>query len=398
DLDGFKLVNDTLGHSFGDKLLKSVAERLVGCVRETDTVSRQGGDEFLIILSSLKSEEEVNGIANKCLSVLGEPFVIGGHKIITTTSIGISFCPKDGLETETLIRNADIAMYRAKELGRNNFQFFTKEMNEKVLQRLKIENQLHEALKADNQFFLVYQPIVNLTSGRIVSAEALLRWEHPQYGLIKPTEFISIAEESGMIIPLGEWTLRAACAQAIHWQKQGLNSFQISVNLSMLQFKQANFLEQIERYLKEFNLDAHFLAFELTENIIMDNVEKNIELLMLLRELGVSIVIDDFGTGYSSLNYLKNLPVNKVKIDRSFICDIPYHADDVAITSAIIALAHNLNIEVIAEGVETEKQLRFLMKHQCDEIQGFYFSKPLSVSECTKLLAEKATLSLPEPV
>ncbi len=395
DLDQFKLVNDTLGHSLGDNLLKAVAERLLTCVRKNDTVSRQGGDEFLITITSLKNESDAIVVTRKCLDVLREPFFIDGHKIIVTISIGISTYPDNALDAETLIRNADIAMYKAKELGRNNFQFYTHEMNEKILYRLKMENDLREALDASDQIFIVYQPIVSLTSGRVVSLEALLRWNHPERGMIEPSEFILIAEQSGMIMRVGEWVLRAACLQVKAWQKRGFADFKISINVSMQQFRQVDFFEQISQMLHEINLDPHFLVLELTENSLMEDMKKSIPLLNKLKSIGISIVIDDFGVGYSSLNYLKRLPVDKVKIDRSFIMDIPHDTDDVAITSAILAMAKNLNIKVIAEGVENIAQLKFLIEHQCDEIQGFYFSNPLTVDMCAQLFAENKRWSVP---
>ncbi len=394
DLDKFKMINDTLGHTFGDKLLKAVAERLAGCIREDDTVSRSGGDEFLIILTSLRSENEVIAIARKCLAIMNESFVIDAHTFNLTISIGISFYPRDGEEAETLIRNADIAMYRAKELGRNNFQFYTDEMNQKVLARINIENYLREAIRNWQKFYLLYQPIVSLTTGAITGVEALLRWEHPTLGNMSPDEFIPVAEDSGLIVPISEWVLRCACTQVKEWHRKGF-MLQVSVNVSVVQFKQLNTFNKIMKILDETGLDPHYLALELTESIIMEDVEANIPILNKMKEKGISIVIDDFGVGYSSLNYLKQLPVDKVKIDRSFVQDIPQHSDAAAITSAIVALANRLNLRVIAEGVEKEDQLNFLVKNHCDEIQGFYYSEPLSVEGVTKLLEEKKVLDLP---
>jgi len=394
DIDRFKLINDTLGHTVGDNLLVEVAKRLTKVFNENDTVSREGGDEFIAILTSLKEEAETISIARHCLATMHEPFYIDANKISITISIGISFWPKDGRDAEALIKNADIAMYRAKELGRNNFQFFTEEMNKRVLDKLVMENQLRNALE-QNEFTVLYQPIVSLKTGKIVGLEALLRWYHPLLGSISPSDFIPVAEESGLITLIGDWVLRVACAQAKEWQRKGINGIQMSVNLSGRQFKQANFFEQIEQIISGIELDPHTLTLELTESIIMEDVEKNIEVLNKLKKMGVVVVIDDFGVGYSSLNYLKRLPVDKLKIDRSFIEDVPLHADDAAITAAIIALAGKLNLKVVAEGVENESQLKFLIKHYCDEIQGFYFSNPIDGDTCLKLLRENKAMQLP---
>lgn len=394
DLDRFKLINDTLGHALGDKLLAEVARRLNECTGENDTVSRAGGDEFLIILPALQTEAEIIAIARKCLNALNEPFIIDNNKFNSTISIGISTYPRDGQNAETLIRNADIAMYRAKELGRNNFQFFTEEMNQKVQKRLKIENLLREALHKD-EFILVYQPIVSLKTKRVVGVEALMRWEHPGHGLIPPSDFIPVAEETGMIMPLGAWVLRQTCKQIRLWREGGLKLVPVSVNLSARQIKQTNFLDLMNRILHEEDVEPKSIVFELTESIVMDDIKGSIELLDKIKEKNISIVIDDFGTGYSSLNYLKRLPVDKVKIDKSFIEDIQHYSDDAAITSAIIALAGKLNLKVIAEGVETKEQLTFLIKHHCDEIQGYYFSEPLNADAFARLLAENKEFDIP---
>jgi diguanylate cyclase (GGDEF)-like protein len=394
DLDRFKAINDTLGHMHGDKLLGLAAKRLSECVRVNDTVSRVGGDEFLIILTLMNEEKNTIEIARKCLKALNEPFLIQGHKFSISVSIGISFYPRDGIDAETLIRNADIAMYHAKELGRNNFQYFTQEMNEKVQARLKVENYLRNAL-TQNELYVLYQPIVNLTTMRIVGAEALMRWNHPQLGSILPTDFISVAEESGMIVSMGEWILKIACQQMSEWRKQKLDILYVSVNLSARQFKQANLHEKIQIILKETELNPGSLAVELTESVIMDDIEENIKSLNKMKKMGIMIAIDDFGIGYSSLNYLKKLPVDKLKIDISFIKDIMLSVDGAAITAAIIALANKLNLEVIAEGVEDQEQLNFLIKHECDEVQGFYFSEPLDKEAFTQLLIENPKIKPP---
>lgn len=387
DLDRFKMVNDTLGHTYGDKFLELFSERLRKCVRKNDTVSRVGGDEFLIILSMIDNVEEIYNVARKCVEALKEPFLIEGVKFNITLSIGISMFPKDGKDEETLIHNADIAMYHAKQLGRNNIQFFTEEMNDRVNRRVGIENHLREALLQD-ELYLLYQPIVNLKTGRITGLEALLRWDHPELGSISPTDFISVAEESALIIPIGEWALKMACAQLAKWHTQGFSNLLISVNLSGRQFKQENLFEKINAVLLETNLTPSFLTLELTESVLMDDIDSNIKTINQLKKMGVMIAIDDFGIGYSSLNYLKQLPVDKLKIDISFIKDINLHVDGAAITAAIIALAAKLKLQVIAEGVEDEDQLNFLISHYCDEVQGFYFSKPLDVEACTKILTE----------
>lgn len=386
DLDRFKLINDTLGHPSADKLLLEVSNRLIDCVNENDVVCREGGDEYIVILKSIKNEREVLEIAHKILNSIRETYFIDGHKFNITISIGISFYPKDGEDPESLIRCADIAMYQAKELGRNNFQFFTEDMNKKILDRLIMEGELREALD-QNQFVLVYQPIVSLKTGYIVGLEVLLRWQKPNFSSIPTSEFISVAEESGIIVPIGDWVLHTACLKAKNLQKT-FPHLQIAVNLSGRQFKQANFLDRIRQILQETQFDPRYLAIELTERTIMDEREKTMSVLTNLKKMGATLVIDDFGTGYSSLNYLKQLPVDKVKIDRTFIKDIPTDAEDRAIIAAIIALAGKLNLKVVAEGVEKESQLKFLIEHHCDEMQGFYFSAPLVEEDCIKVLTQ----------
>lgn len=393
DIDRFKSVNDTMGHLVGDKLLIAVAHRLLECVRSGDTVARVGGDEFIVVLTPVNNDDVI-GIVSKCIECIQKPFKINGKIINTSISIGVSFYPKDGREAELLIRNADIAMYRAKEFGRNNFQFFTKEMNKRLLMRMAMENQLRMALEK-NEFMLVYQPIINLKSKKISGIEVLLRWHHPKLGVVSPTDFIPIAEESGIIVAIGEWVIRNACKQALMWQQEGIQPINISVNLSAKQIAQLNIYERIEAILSETKFNPHYLSLELTESILMQDMERNIETLTYLKELGIRLVIDDFGVGYSSLNYLKRLPVDKLKIDKSFVDDVPLLPDAAAIISAIIALAASLNLRVIAEGVENLQQLRFLIHHHCDEIQGFYFSEPMDEEACTKLLREQKEFELP---
>lgn len=395
DLDKFKIINDTLGHAVGDQLLCQVAQRLQKCVRENDTVSREGGDEFLMIINSLSDETDSINTARKCLSSMSEPFVIDGNTINISLSIGISVYPRAGKDAHVLIDKADTAMYRAKELGGNNFQFFTEEMNKKAQNRLAIENQLQEALE-EHQFRLRYQPIVNLKTGMITGMEPLLSWHHPTLGLLSPDEFMSIAEESGFSIAIGAWVLRTACEQVRHWQKQYGFPLQLSVNVYARQFRQSNLDEIIQLIMLETGFMPHTLALEISENSIMDNVVKNIAMLQRLRDLGVMITIDDFGTGYSSFNYLKQLPVDKLKIDRKLIDDLPMSTEHATLVSAIIALAAPLHLKVIAEGVRTEQQLHYLLKHHCDEIQGDYFSAPMDAEGMTVLLQENKMLKVKE--
>lgn len=394
DIDRFKMVNDTLGHSIGDKLLMMVAGRILASVRVDDTVGRAGGDEFIVILSPVEHDEVIS-IIGKCLQQMQKSFKVDGKEISMSVSVGVSFYPKDGTNAEVLIRNADIAMYRAKEFGRNNFQFFTKEMNTRLLMRMAMETQLRLALEKD-EFSLVYQPIINLKTRRISGIEVLLRWHHPNLGLVSPNDFIPIAEESGIILMIGEWVIRNACQQAMAWQKAGIVPINISVNLSAKQIEQEDIAKRIQQILIDTQLNPKFLTLELTESILMKNMEKNIETLTYLKNQGIKLVIDDFGVGYSSLNYLKRLPVDKLKIDKSFVDDVPLLPDACAIISAIIALAASLNLKVVAEGIENARQLRFLLDHQCDEIQGFYFSEPLDEDACTKLLQEEKEFELPQ--
>lgn len=392
DLDRFKMINDTLGHLIGDKLLKSVAERLSSCVKANDTVARVGGDEFLIILNSLKNETDAIEIARRCIQSFSNPILIENNKYNISLSIGISFYPQDGTDPEVLIRNADIAMYKAKEMGTSEFLCFTEELNNKIQNRLLLENQLREALNR-NELAVWYQPILSLHTGCIIGAEALLRWEHPVLGNIEPAEFISIAEESGIILPIGEWTLKAASQQIQKWHEMGFDNLYVSVNLSARQFSQPNLFEKIIAILLEAHLRPGSLMLELTENLIMSDIDKNIRLLNKLKKLSIMLAMDDFGIGYSSLNYLKQLPLDKLKIDISFVKEIGLHSDGAAITAAIIALARNLNLQVIAEGVEEKEQLEFLINHRCDEMQGFYFSKPLDAKTFTQLLETKPYLA-----
>lgn len=387
DLDKFKYVNDTLGHDYGDELLKTVGERLHQCTREIDTICRLGGDEFVFIFSGLKNESAVMPLVHKIQAVFEEPFLIHQTELKFSASIGVCFFPKNGATPLELLKNADIAMYKAKGAGRNTIQFYSEELNEQMKERLELEQNLYLAYKL-GELHIFYQPIVDAKTQAICSSEALLRWHHPEIGLIPPIKFIPIAEETGLIIPIGEWVLRSACEQNLHWQKMGIPMRPISVNLSGFQVKSIEPLLMIERVLNELNYDGHFLELELTENVLMASTEKVKTIFSRLQQLGVHFVIDDFGTGYSNLSYIMNYPVSKLKIDKSFIDSITKGPKDVSIIGAIINMAHSLSIKVVAEGVETEQQYEFLLKHHCDEIQGFYFSRPIEIDAYTQLLKE----------
>ncbi|MHB9094264.1 MAG: putative bifunctional diguanylate cyclase/phosphodiesterase [Eubacteriales bacterium] len=385
DLDRFKLVNDMLGHVMGDSLLKEVADRLAEHVRESDTIARLGGDEFTLLLPQIGHEEDAAKIAEKILRAFQQVFFIGGHEFQITASIGLALYPNDGQDAETLMKHADTAMYRAKEQGRNNYQLFTHSMNAKILERLAMESSLRHAIERE-EFLVFYQPQVNTDTGQIKGMEALVRWQHPERGLIAPAEFIPLAEDTGLIVPIGERVLRTACAQNKAWQDSGFPPMRVTVNLSACQFQQGNVVETIARILKETGLDPHWLELEITESVIMQDIDYTIKTLNDLREMGIYIAIDDFGKGYSSLNYIKRFPVHTLKIDRSFVGDIIKNPEDAAIVTTIIVLAQNLKLKVIAEGVETAEQLDFLKRRHCVEMQGFLFSRPVPVEEFEKLL------------
>lgn len=375
DLDHFKTTNDFLGHPMGDRLLQTVAARILNCVRDEDTVARQGGDEFIVVLPNIKRFEDVAIVAQKVLVTLAAPYSIDNTELHISASIGVSVYPDDGDDVETLMRHADTAMYYAKATGRNNFQFFTPKMNQAVTDRMSIESKLRHALER-NEFSLHYQPIVNLATGQVSAAEALLRWQ-PDGGPIGPDRFIPVAEETGLIVPIGEWVIRAALHERRRWLEQGLILPRMVVNLSARQFAQKNLVAKIGRMLQEVDISPQQLGVEITESLIMERPEDAIRTLKVLSEMGVQISIDDFGTGYSSLSYLKRFPLNKIKIDRSFVRDVATDSDDAAIVTAIIAMAHSLDATVVAEGVETLEQLNFLRERGCDEFQGFYFSRPV---------------------
>lgn len=392
DLDHFKNINDGLGHDAGDALLALVAARLVGNVREGDTVARQGGDEFVLLLPEIRAEEDVPEITQKLVKAMSAPFDIGGRELHITCSIGIASYPKDGEDRQTLLKNADAAMYSAKKMGRNNAQYYSAEMNVRAMDRLVLENGLHHALERD-EFLLHYQPQVDLRSGEIVGMEALVRWQHPELGLISPAMFIPVAEDSGLIVELGEWVLRSACAQNKAWQLAGLKPVSVAVNLSARQFRQPGLVEKVVAILDETGLDPACLELELTESLVMQDVEKTIATLGKLKAMGIKLSIDDFGTGYSSLSYLKRFPIDTLKIDQSFVRDITTDPDDAAIAKSIISMAHDMQLRVIAEGVETEAQKSFLQQRHCDEMQGYLFSRPVPAAEFETLFREAAACS-----
>ncbi len=386
DLDRFKIVNDTVGHTFGDQLLQNVAERLNGLLREGDTVARMGGDEFTVLLPEVTQAGDAVEIAERILETLRQPWRINNREFHVTTSIGIAIYPSDGEDAESLIRNADTAMYRAKEQGRDKFELFTAAMNASMVERLALENSLRRGLERD-EFVVHYQPQVNIRSGRIVGNEALVRWQHPERGLVSPMEFIPVAEETGLIVPLGAWVLQTACAQNAAWQQAGHAPMPVAVNLSARQFQQRDLLDTVTQALEESGMDPQYLILEITEGVAMHDAESTATTLRALREMGIQIAIDDFGTGHSSLSYLKRFPVSALKIDRSFVRDLTIDPEDAAITAAIIAMAKSLKLKVIAEGVESEEQLAFLKEHGCDEMQGFLFSKPVPAPALEKMLA-----------
>lgn len=384
DIDDFKDVNDTLGHAVGDQLLKEIAQRIRSCMREYDTVARFGGDEFGIIQTDVQTVEAAADLAERVLGMLGEPFHIEGHEIHSGASVGMTIYPFDDAQADALLRNADMAMYKAKREGRNRFQFYVAELNEMVQRRAALERDLRIALQKQ-QFRLHYQPQLDLATGRIVGVEALLRWRHPERGEISPAEFIPVAESSGLIMPIGDWVLRTACREARAWQDAGLPPVRVAINLSAMQFRHRNLLDTITAALAESGLEPRWLEVELTESLIMRDVRATIDTLQHLHELGVQIAVDDFGTGYSSLSYLTRFPVSKIKLDKSFVRDVDKR-DGAAIARTVIALGHSLNMKVMAEGVETEYQLRFLREHACNEVQGYYFSRPMSAGAIQRLL------------
>ena len=390
DLDRFKNINDTLGHQIGDHLLQEIARRFGNAVRDGDTVARLSGDEFGFLLEDSTSEKDISYIAEKILDSLKPVFVVDGHDLFVSASIGISLYPNDGEESVTLLRNADVAMYRAKDMGKNNCQFYSADMSLMAFERLSLESSLRRAVDRE-EFLLYYQPQVDVQTGKILGVEALLRWQHPDLGLVLPNDFIALLEENGLIIPVGEWVLRKACAQVRDWQKAGWEQLSLAVNLSARQFNASGLVEMVERTTSELGFERERLELEITESVIMRNAQATLDALEALSRMGIQLAVDDFGTGYSSLSYLRRFPIDTLKIDSSFIRDIPQDPDDSAITTAIIVMAQSLKLKVIAEGVETQEQLDYLRASGCHAIQGYFFSKPLPAEELTVLLSKCET-------
>lgn len=400
DLDQFKRINDTLGHALGDQLLHAAGQRLLRSVRGGDavgrldadaarqvgsaTIARLGGDEFTLLLADVQQPEDAASVAQRILDTLAQPLSLGCHEICISASIGIALFPADGKDVDTLLMNADAAMYYAKEQGRNNFQFYDKSMNARALEKLSLESSLRKAVER-NEFILHYQPRVDIGTGRIVGTEALLRWNHPERGLVPPAEFIPLAEETGLIVPIGEWAVAAACKQSRAWQDMGLPPVPVAVNISSLHFRRGNLVETVRHALRDSRLESGQLELEVTESVLMQDLQSNLDVLRMLTAMGVNLAVDDFGTGYSSLSYLKRLPLDAIKIDKSFVLDIAHDPDDAAITAAVIAMAHSLKLKVVAEGVENAQQLAFLVRHGCDEYQGHHFSGAVSAGEVVAL-------------
>lgn len=388
DLDHFKNINDTLGHDIGDKLLVQVAQRLQSCVRNSDIVARLGGDEFVVAMAEIEDVETVFHVVDKILHNLGLPYALDGHDLRSSPSIGVAFFPEDGDSVEEVMKNADVAMYHAKSRGRNNYQFFEDAMNAASLERMELENDLRMAVERE-EFLLHYQPQVNVATGQVVGVEALVRWRHPTKGLISPVTFIPIAEEAGLIQPLGEWVMRTACRQLRLWSEQGMTEMQMCVNLSARQFHRTYLPRMVASIVVKEDIDPALLELEITESVAMGNPQETVDTMQMLRGIGVKLAIDDFGTGYSSLSYLKQFPINRLKLDRSFVKDIETDPNDAAICAATIALAHNLGLDVVAEGVETEKQHDYLKLLNCDKIQGYYFCRPMPAAEVQAYIAER---------
>ena len=388
DLDHFKEINDSLGHQLGDEVLKIIAERLHKKLRGSDSIARLGGDEFTVLIEDVKEDSEIGDIANKLIQVFKEPITVKSHTLYLTVSIGISIYPSDGEDAETLLKCADAAMYGAKKDGRNTYHYFSKEMTEQALERVMIETSMRNALKND-EFILYYQPQINSKTGELEGLEALVRWDHPEMGIVSPEKFISLAEATDLIVPLGEWVLRKAAAQIVAWHEDGLKPICMSVNFSVKQLRDKGIISMIEKILLETKCNPNFLELEITEGYTMQNPNQSIELLRRIRNLGLHLAIDDFGTGYSSLSYLKRLPINKLKIDKSFIDDIPGSREDEAIVSAIVAMTESMGLDVIAEGVEREEQKVFLEQVGCNKIQGYLYAKPMPADEIKQILQDK---------
>jgi diguanylate cyclase (GGDEF)-like protein len=388
DLDNFKLVNDTLGHNAGDELLKVIADRMIKSIKSTDTAVRLGGDEFVILLTDQpKNTDVISATLQDIKAAIAMPVELDGHCLSVSGSIGVVNYPNDGLDADTLLANADAAMYRAKEIGRDNFQFYTPELNTKVHEKFLLQEELRNAV-ARSEFTLLYQPQVDLRTGHVFAVEALIRWNHPTLGMVSPMKFIPLAEETGLIVPIGDWVLHEACRQNKAWQVAGVPYMNICVNVSARQFKGKNLIASVLSALNDSGLDAKFLELEMTESLVMQNVEQAVATMKELQGLGVQLSIDDFGTGYSSLSALKTFPIARLKIDRSFINELDSNENDRAVASAVISLGQKLNLRVIAEGVETDEQIAFLREHNCDEIQGFRFSRPIDARTIEELLTK----------
>jgi diguanylate cyclase (GGDEF)-like protein len=386
DLDRFKNVNDSLGHDSGDQLLLEVATRLSSCIRSEDTVSRLGGDEFTVILGEINDAGDAALIAQKLLDTLTEPFLIKGHEVFISASIGITIFPSDSSDSDSMLKNADMAMYDAKQRGRNNYQFFASYMNATTMERLEMENKLRHALER-KEFLLYYQAKTDIHNKELIGLEALIRWNDPERGIISPEEFVPLLEETNLILPVGKWVIQEACRQSKAWQDEGYIPIRVAANLSARQLQDDNIVNIVAESLKESGLDARYLELEVTESTIMEDTVHVAKVLNNIKEIGVEYIdIDDFGTGYSSLSYLKNLPISTVKIDQSFVRDLPDDKEDASISRAIIAMAHSLDLRVIAEGVENQQQLDFLRDLDCDEIQGYLISKPLAAEDVVKLM------------
>ena len=385
DLDNFKNINDSLGHECGDLLLQSVSERLLGCVRDSDTVSRQGGDEFIILLSDCEDVQAITAIADKVQLALTSPHLVAERELFVNASIGIDVYPSDGKNAETLIKNADTAMYHAKGTGRNTYQFFNASMHIRAVERQSIESSLRRALK-NSEFVLNYQPKITLATGRIAGAKALIRWMHPDWGMVHPDRFISIAEECGLIVPIGQWVFQESCSQAMQWIDAGLVPVSLAVNISALEFRQRNFVDGINRLLDEFGLPDELMQLEITEGVLMQDARASSQILHQLKDKGLQVAVDDFGIGYSSMSYLKQFPIDVLKIDRSFVHDIGSSSADDVIVSAVIGMGNSLRLKVVAEGVENQAQLAFLNQHNCEEGQVFLFGRPVDAVQFGELL------------
>ena len=405
DLDNFKQVNDTIGHKAGDQLLQGVAERLRESVRRTDTITRPktegsetmvarlGGDEFTLLLAKISNIRDPATVARRILNSLAEPFMLGAHEVFASASIGIAVFPTDGRDVDTLLKHADVAMYHAKESGRNNYQYYSESMNRFTLERFEIENKLRKALEG-NEFMLFYQPQIEIRTGKMIGVEALIRWLQPDLVLTRPSEFIPLAEETGLIIPIGEWVLRTACMQSQAWQKAGLEPMRMTVNVSGIQFRQADFLDMVAEVLRNTRMDPRNLQLELTESTVMKDIESTVNKLHTLQDMGIRISIDDFGTGYSSLNYLKRFPLSTLKIDYSFIREVSTSTTDQSIVKAIVDLAHNFNLSVVAEGVETRPQLAFLRDRRCLGMQGHLVCPPVSSVALARFIKDSGFLKV----